>query len=89
MLIIAIFLSILGIISSIYLQNNTKRIIALNIAQNGIILFFLILAFNEAGAPPVLNNSEAYSNPLAHTLMLTAIVVSTATTFLLVSLNYD
>lgn len=87
MLYIPILLAIFGILSSLLLDHYIKRILALNIAQAGIILFFIMLAFNPEGEPPVLqSDATQYSNPLPHTLMLTAIVVSTATTFLLISL---
>lgn len=90
-IVFAIFLSIFGIMSSLLLQDDIKRILSLNIAQIGIILFFLIIGYNPEGTPPVLSLVGPYSHPLPHTLMLTAIVVSMATNFLLISLkkSYD
>ncbi len=85
----AIFLAIFGISCSLLLENTVKRILSLSIAQIGIILFFIIIAYNVDGHPPVENITTLYSHPLPHTLMLTAIVVSTATTFLLISLAHE
>lgn len=90
MLLFSIFLSLVGILFSLIANHNIKKIIALNIAQSGIILTFLIIGFEPSGHPPVLiDNISIYSNPLIHTLMLTAIVVSASTSFLLTSLHYD
>lgn len=73
---ITLVFALYGIIIS---NNLLKKIIALNIFQASIILFYLTVAKVENGSPPILSNLKSdqilYSNPLPHVLMLTAIVV--------------
>lgn len=75
-------------------QNLIKRLVGLSLFQTTICLFFVMLGNVSGGTAPVLQPADmpaetggarmaelanAYSNPLPHVLMLTAIVVGVAT----------
>lgn len=82
--IIVLFLTgLYGMISRINLM---KKLMAMNIMQVSIIMFFLNLGQKAGGTFPVLLPGDyappaaAYINPLPHALMLTAIVVGLSTT---------
>lgn len=74
-----------GLYGMLMKKNYVKKVIALTIFQAAIILFFVIAAYKDGAGVPVLDKqvgaaaTEAYMNPLPHTLMLTAIVVGVAT----------
>ncbi len=80
---IAILL-LLGLYGILNKQNLMKKLMAMNIMQVAVIIFFLTLGQKAGGTPPVLikgvEGAEAYVNPLPHALMLTAVVVSLSTT---------
>ncbi len=60
-----------------------KKIIGLNIFQTSVFIFFISLGKVSGGTAPILADGiTAYSNPLPHVLILTAIVVGVATTAL-------
>lgn len=65
-------------------KNFIKKIMAMNLMQTAVILFFLTLSYNPGGLVPILlpsvTNIAEYINPLTHALMLTAIVVNLSTT---------
>ena len=65
-------------------SNYMKKLICMNIMQVSVIFFFLTFGQKEGATLPVavedLLSADAYINPLPHTLMLTAIVVSLGTT---------
>lgn len=65
-------------------DNLVKKLIGLNVFQAAIILFFIVHAWVTGGSVPIwddaLPDPAAYVNPIPHGLMLTAIVVSVATT---------
>ena len=65
-------------------NNYMKKMMAMNVMQVAVILFFLCFAQKEGGMIPILNgittDPNLYINPLPHALMLTAIVVSLGTT---------
>ena len=73
----------LGPYGIIFKKNLVKKLMSMNIMQVAVILFFLALGQKAGGTIPIafpgLNGAENYINPLPHTLMLTAIVVSLAT----------
>jgi multicomponent Na+:H+ antiporter subunit C len=79
-------LFLLGLYGMTVLNNLVKKLMSMNIMQVSIIMFYLNLAQRAGGTFPVLLPGElhpeaaAYVNPLPHALMLTAIVVSLATT---------
>ena len=68
--------------------NLIKKIVGLNIFQTSVFMFYISIGKITGGTAPILldksySNSEvAYSNPLPHVLILTAIVVGIATTSL-------
>lgn len=81
----------LGIAGVALLPNLLRKILAMNVMQVAVIVFFVSLAFKEGGAAPIHRGAEApaagdFMNPLPHTLMLTAIVVAVSTTGLALGL---
>jgi len=72
-------------------DNLIKKIIGLNIFQTAIFLFFISLGAVRGGTAPIVDleiirKGYVYANPLPHVLILTAIVVSVATTAVALSL---
>ena len=65
-------------------NNLIKKLMAMNILQTAIILFYLMLGYHPEGITPILQagqaGAETYVNPLPQALMLTAIVVNLSTT---------
>lgn len=84
------FLFILGPFGMIFKKNLIKKLMAMNIMQVAVIIFFLALGQKTGGTIPIDNpglvGAAHYINPLPHALMLTAIVVSLATTGVSLSL---
>lgn len=80
---IAILL-LLGIFGILECNNLMKKLMAMNVMQVAVIIFFLVLAQKSGATLPVMFNGDVnidnYVNPLPHALMLTAIVVSLSTT---------
>ena len=80
---IAIFLMMTGFYTVISHGNLIKKIIGLNIFQVSVFLIYISLSTVRDGAAPIITEGvQVYSNPLPHVLILTAIVVSVATTAL-------
>ena len=83
---IAIFLMMAGFYVVISRQNLVKKIIGLNIFQTSVFILFISMGKIKGGTAPILVDGEKtavyLSNPLPHVLILTAIVVSVATTAL-------
>lgn len=87
---VVIVLMMIGLYIVIQKQNLVKKIIGLNIFQVSVIMLYVSMGKVAGGTPPILvtdangvpDPSVAYSNPLPHVLMLTAIVVGVATTAL-------
>ncbi len=80
-----IFLLVIGLYGILSKGNLIKQLIGLNILQAAVILFFILFSFKQGGTIPIWEtgqslNATDYINPLPHALMLTAIVVSVATT---------
>lgn len=78
-------LFLLGLHGLLWKPNLLRKLMALNVLQASVVLFYILLAAKNGASPPVLTGSgaveaAAYINPLPHALMLTAIVVSAATT---------
>ena len=66
-------------------QNNlVKKLVGLAIFQTSVFIFYISVGKMAGGTAPILIDSAdvAYSNPLPHVLILTAIVVGVATTAL-------
>ncbi|MDA1094195.1 MAG: cation:proton antiporter subunit C [Acidobacteria bacterium] len=80
---LAMVLLLIGLYGMLATTNLARKLMAMNVMQVAVIVFFISLAVRSGGSPPteVEHGAElAYSNPLPHALMLTAIVVSVSTT---------
>ena len=77
---VAIILMMLGFYIVISDANLIKKIIGLTIFQTSVFILFISMSKVEGGTAPILADGiTAYSNPLPHVLILTAIVVGVAT----------
>jgi len=86
-----IILMMIGFYGIIAKNNLIKKIIGLNIFQTAIFLYFISLGAVKGGTAPIVSEEMiqkgyVYVNPLPHVLILTAIVVSVATTAVALSL---
>jgi multicomponent Na+:H+ antiporter subunit C len=80
---IVIILMMTGFYAVIARPNLIKKIIGLFIFQTSVFILFISMAKVEGGTAPIIEEGiSVYSNPLPHVLILTAIVVSLATTAL-------
>jgi multicomponent Na+:H+ antiporter subunit C len=80
---IVIILMMTGFYTVIARPNLIKKIIGLFIFQTSVFILFISMAKIKGGTAPILEEGiSVYSNPLPHVLILTAIVVSLATTAL-------
>lgn len=82
---VVIFLMMVGFYTVIAYDNLVKKIIGLNIFQTSVFMFYISVGKVSGGTAPIVVEGVAdvvYSNPLPHVLILTAIVVSVATTSL-------
>jgi multicomponent Na+:H+ antiporter subunit C len=82
-------LLLVGLYGMLVKTNLVRKLMAMNVMQVGVIVFFVSLAVRAGGGPPIeieqhapdaAATAVAYANPLPHALMLTAIVVSVSTT---------
>lgn len=81
----------LGLAGVALLPNLLRKLLAMNVMQVGVIVFFVSQGFKEGASIPIVPagtaaEAAAFLNPLPHTLMLTAIVVSVSTTGLALAL---
>ena len=77
----AVTLFVLGMVIVLDSRNMVKKLVGLTIFQSAVFLLFITLGKVENGAAPILDaDAGAFSNPLPHVLILTAIVVGVATT---------
>ena len=77
----AVTLFVFGMVIVLDSRNMVKKLVGLNIFQSAVFLLFITLGKVENGAAPILGtDAGAFSNPLPHVLILTAIVVGVATT---------
>ena len=87
---LVLILMFLGMFGMIIANNYMKKMMAMNVMQVAVILFFLCFAQKTGGMIPILNgvttDPSLYINPLPHALMLTAIVVSLGTTGVAIAL---
>ena len=85
---LVIILMMTGLYLVLSRANMVKTVIGLNLFQAGVILFYVCMGRVAGGTAPIIAQGSdwAYSNPLPHVLMLTAIVVGVATTALPLSL---
>lgn len=80
---VVVFLMMLGFYILISRGNLVKTLVGLSLFQTSVFIFYISLGKVRGGTAPILVEGEAvYSNPLPHVLILTAIVVSIATTAL-------
>lgn len=78
-----IVLMMIGLYIMISRGNLVKKIMGMNIFQVSVIMLYVSMGKVRGGTAPILIKGAqdvAYSNPLPHVLMLTAIVVGVATT---------
>ena len=83
---IFIFLMMLGFYVVVARGNLVKKIIGLNIFQASVFLLYISIGKVFGGTAPIIIDSTGsdpvtYSNPLPHVLILTAIVVGVATSY--------
>ncbi|MEM7224634.1 MAG: cation:proton antiporter subunit C [Pseudomonadota bacterium] len=80
---IVVFLMMTGFFVVISRGNLVKKIVGLNIFQTSVFLLYITMGKVDEGTAPILDDRfTAYSNPLPHVLILTAIVVGVATSAL-------
>ena len=80
---VVIVLMMLGFYVVIARHNLIKKMVGLNIFQVSVFLFYISMSKVRGGTAPILEDGiQAYTNPLPHVLILTAIVVGVATTAL-------
>ena len=80
---IVIFFMMIGLYIVISHGNLIKKIVGLNIFQVSVFVLYISISKINGGSAPILDETiKAYSNPLPHVLILTAIVVGVATTSL-------
>ena len=80
---VVIFLMMTGFFIVIQCPNMVKKLIGINIFQTSVFMLFITMGKVRNGTAPILDDAiplDQYSNPLPHVLILTAIVVSVATT---------
>ncbi len=76
-----VIIMMIGLYTLIARQNLVKKTLGLGLFQTGIFLMYITLGVRDGGSAPILQEGAdlAYSNPLPHVLILTAIVVSLST----------
>jgi multicomponent Na+:H+ antiporter subunit C len=84
---------LVGVYGMMAKRNLLKKLMGMNVLQVGVILFWLTYSPKLGATIPVIDPSRGepivpgdYANPLPQALMLTAIVVSVATTGLALAL---
>ena len=83
-----VFLMMTGLYIVMSRGNLIKKIVGLNIFQTSVFMFYISIGKVAGGTAPIfplkmkIDPNVAYSNPLPHVLILTAIVVGVATTSL-------
>ncbi len=81
---LAAILLLIGLHGMLMRSNLVKKLMAMNIMQVAVIVFFISIAVKTDGTAPIeqhgVTHVDAYINPLPHALMLTAIVVGVSTT---------
>ncbi|MEM8934060.1 MAG: cation:proton antiporter subunit C [Acidobacteriota bacterium] len=85
----AVALLVMGLYTLMAERNLVKKVIGLNIFQVAVILLYITMAKVEGGTAPIVVEgveNVAYSNPVPHVLMLTAIVVGISTVALALGL---
>ena len=84
---VVVILMMIGLYIVTTRGNLVKKLIGLNIFQTSVFIFYISVAKVEGATAPIVSESAtAYSNPLPHVLILTAIVVGIATMSLALAL---
>ena len=84
---VCVVLMMIGLYTVIARPNLVKKLIGLSIFQVSVFLIYITVGKVSGGTAPILGEGiEAYSNPLPHVLILTAIVMGIATLALGLSL---
>ncbi len=80
---IVILLMMTGFYIVVSRGNLVKKIVGLNVFQTSVFVLYITMGKLEGGTAPIIAEGlSAYSNPLPHVLILTAIVVGVATSAL-------
>lgn len=83
-LVVAVLLGV-GLYMVIASPNLVKKVIGVNLLQTSVFLLFVLLAYVDDGAVPIVSEAATpgrHSSPLPHVIVLTAIVVGVAVTAL-------
>lgn len=89
---LAALLFLVGVYGMLARPHLVRKLMAMNILQVAVIVFFILIGYKSGATPPIARYGDIapqardYINPLPHTLMLTAIVVSVSTTGVALSL---
>ncbi len=87
---VVVVLMMTGLYILIAYGNLIKQLVGLSLFQSAVFILFILLAAGNNAVPPILRAGASvdivYASPLPHVLILTAIVVSVATTALGLSL---
>jgi multicomponent Na+:H+ antiporter subunit C len=89
---LAALLFLVGLYGMLARPHLVRKLMAMNILQVAVIVFFILIGYKTDATPPIARTGDTapvardYINPLPHTLMLTAIVVSVSTTGVALSL---
>lgn len=76
-----IILMMIGLYILLSRGNLIKKMVGLSVFQTAVFIMYISMGKVQGGTAPILMNGDvAYSNPLPHVLILTAIVVGVATT---------
>ena len=78
---VVVVLMMLSLYAVITQPNLIKKLVGLGVLQAAVFIFYISMAKVADGTPPIATGGAdvAYSNPLPHALILTAIVVGVAT----------
>lgn len=78
---VVVFLMMAGFYTVISQGNLVKKLVGLALFQTSVFILYISMGKVIGGQAPIaVDNAVAYSNPLPHVLILTAIVVGVATT---------
>ena len=80
---IYVVIMMIGFYAVIARHNLVKKVIGLGIFQTGIFILYISTGVRRGGVAPIVEEGAEgaiYTNPIPHVLILTAIVVSLATT---------
>lgn len=85
-----VLLIFLGVVALLYKRNLIKIVLAINIVESGINLFFLTLGYRPEGTAPIFTLAPALSDlkmvlPTPQALILTNIVIGFATSALMLT----